>query len=187
LAKSPEVLPEEPRTSGNAKDGKWVALPGRHYGRNYWSCVWVGGRWVSGAAAVHAILRARGSDPKLIPTEVFAATGRKSTGIACQTSSAPAPRGQRVRSRARARPIEKVLPKLKNVSPCGDGWSARCPSHADSRNSLSIAEGADGRVLIFCHAGCLIEDIVDDLNIKMSDLFDRRSRRRRLRDGGDEE
>jgi hypothetical protein len=185
FAKAPEVFPKEPKTSGKAKDGNLVPLPGRHDSRGCWACVWVG-HWASGVEAVHAILETRGSDPKLIPAEVFAATEGKSSGKACPTSRAPVPRGQRVHSLARARPIDKVLPKLKNVTPSGSGWTARCPGHADSHNSLSVAEGDDGRVLVFCHAGCLIDDIVDALDLKMRDLFDRRSRHRRVRDEGEE-
>jgi putative DNA primase/helicase len=39
----------------------------------------------------------------------------------------------------------------------GKGFIARCPAHADRTPSLSIedsADGADGSVLIYCHAGC---------------------------------
>jgi hypothetical protein len=35
----------------------------------------------------------------------------------------------------------------------GDGWKARCPAHYDRTPSLSIRE-ADGKVLMYCHAGC---------------------------------
>jgi len=36
----------------------------------------------------------------------------------------------------------------------GSGWLARCPAHPDRTPSLSIAEGAGGRVLLHCLAGC---------------------------------
>lgn len=36
----------------------------------------------------------------------------------------------------------------------GSRWLARCPAHDDHRPSLSIAEGAGGRVLLRCWAGC---------------------------------
>jgi hypothetical protein len=36
----------------------------------------------------------------------------------------------------------------------GRGWVARCPAHRDRHPSLSIAEGADGRLLLRCFAGC---------------------------------
>jgi hypothetical protein len=34
----------------------------------------------------------------------------------------------------------------------GAGWIARCPAHHDKDPSLSL-HGADGKVLVHCHAG----------------------------------
>jgi putative DNA primase/helicase len=36
----------------------------------------------------------------------------------------------------------------------GRGWMARCPAHDDRSPSLSIADGAEGRILLTCFAGC---------------------------------
>lgn len=38
--------------------------------------------------------------------------------------------------------------------------SARCPAHGDKHPSLSLANGADGRLLLRCHAGCDFPEIV---------------------------
>lgn len=39
--------------------------------------------------------------------------------------------------------------------PAGDGrWMARCPAHSDHTPSLSVREGAGGKVLVHCWAGC---------------------------------
>lgn len=38
-------------------------------------------------------------------------------------------------------------------------WQARCPAHPDRVQSLSIT-AADGRVLLYCHAGCKFNDII---------------------------
>src|SRR5262245_7667064 len=84
---------------------------------------------------------------------------------------------ERYRSLDRPRPIEKVLARLANVTPCGHGWSAICPGHGDRIPSLSVVEGGDGRVLMKCHAGCWIGDIVEELGLTMRDLFGRRRRR----------
>jgi hypothetical protein len=46
---------------------------------------------------------------------------------------------------------------------CGPGWIARCPAHDDRKPSLSIAEGADGRVLVHCHAGCPQDLVIEAL------------------------
>ena len=48
----------------------------------------------------------------------------------------------------------------------GRGWVARCPAHDDRNPSLSIAEGRDGRPLLFCFAGCQWPDIRDALQAK---------------------
>ena len=53
----------------------------------------------------------------------------------------------------------------------GAGWSARCPGHDDHNASLSISTGADGRILLKCHAGCSAESIVAALGLTLGDLF----------------
>lgn len=70
------------------------------------------------------------------------------------------------------RPIDKILSKSKEVKKQGDGYLACCPAHDDTNPSLSIAEGRDGRVLLFCHAGCELTRILQALGLKTSDLFD---------------
>jgi excisionase family DNA binding protein len=84
-----------------------------------------------------------------------------------------------VRSGAKAakmasKPVVRVLRLVDNVAECSAGWTARCPAHADNVNSLSIGEGANGRVLIFCHAGCTFEEIIGALGLRVRDLFVRR-------------
>lgn len=53
----------------------------------------------------------------------------------------------------------------------GTGWTARCCGHDDKTASLSVSAGADGRVLLKCHAGCTAENIVGALGLKLADLF----------------
>jgi len=66
-----------------------------------------------------------------------------------------------------------ILSSLKGVKRNGGGWTALCPAHDDSRASLSITEGKDGRILIKCHAGCTVERIVGALDLTIKDLFPR--------------
>ena len=42
----------------------------------------------------------------------------------------------------------------------GATWMARCPAHDDSRPSLSISAGKNGKVLVRCHAGCDQRDVI---------------------------
>lgn len=50
--------------------------------------------------------------------------------------------------------LDGVLGALEGVQRSGGGWVARCPAHQDREPSLSIGQGADGRVLLHCFAGC---------------------------------
>jgi hypothetical protein len=67
--------------------------------------------------------------------------------------------------------IESILGNLDHVQRSGKRWTARCPAHDDPRDSLSISEGNDHRLLLHCHAGCRPEAIVKALGIDMRDLF----------------
>lgn len=69
-------------------------------------------------------------------------------------------------------PVLRVLSSLEGVRSTGsDTWLARCPSHDDRSPSLSIREGSDGRVLIYCFAGCGASDVVSALGLDFADLF----------------
>ncbi len=50
-------------------------------------------------------------------------------------------------------------------------FTARCPAHEDRHNSLSVGLGADGRILLKCHAGCEVPAILAALGLQMADLF----------------
>jgi hypothetical protein len=48
-----------------------------------------------------------------------------------------------------------------------------CPAHEDRTPSLSVDTGNDGRVLLKCHAGCRVSDIVSGLGLTFTDLYDK--------------
>lgn len=81
-------------------------------------------------------------------------------------------------------PVERILARLENVRPSGEGWSARCPAHDDRMNSLSIGQGEDGRALVHCFAGCETNHVVGAIGLKMSHLFPDPGRGGRERKGG---
>jgi putative DNA primase/helicase len=56
--------------------------------------------------------------------------------------------------------LEEFLNRVGGVCPRGKGYSAKCPSHDDQRQSLSIDAGRDGSLLLHCHAGCSFEEIL---------------------------
>ncbi len=72
-------------------------------------------------------------------------------------------------------PWHRVLSELAagghKITNASGGVMAQCPSHADTTPSLSIKEGDDGRVLLYCFAGCETETIVAALGLTMADLF----------------
>lgn len=72
------------------------------------------------------------------------------------------------------RPVELVqaqLLKETGFAPPRPTMDWRCPAHDDSTASLSVSEGADGRVLLHCHAGCDLDVILDRLHLEPTDLF----------------
>jgi hypothetical protein len=52
-------------------------------------------------------------------------------------------------------------------------WRALCPCsvHNGSSRKLSITEGHNGRVLVYCFAGCKTRDVMTSLGLRMADLF----------------
>lgn len=69
--------------------------------------------------------------------------------------------------------IEEFLSRLDGVQQGADAtrWTAKCPSHDDSQNSLGVHLTDDGKILLKCYAGCSAEEIVAAMGLKMSDLF----------------
>lgn len=67
---------------------------------------------------------------------------------------------------------DALLSRLDGLRETGPSrWIAKCPSHDDRSPSLSIRELDDGRILIYCFAGCSALDVLDALGLMMSDLF----------------
>ncbi|MFQ5853799.1 MAG: hypothetical protein ACE5JU_24845 [Candidatus Binatia bacterium] len=67
--------------------------------------------------------------------------------------------------------VENFLSRLDQVRHSSGRWTARCPAHKDHSPSLSIAEGAAGRIVVHCFAGCSVEEIVEALGLTLGDLF----------------
>ena len=67
--------------------------------------------------------------------------------------------------------LSEVLQRLNKVKGHGNQYSALCPAHDDENASLSISQGADGKILLKCQAGCCTEDIISAMGLKMSNLF----------------
>lgn len=71
-------------------------------------------------------------------------------------------------------PIETLFARLDAVAETARGkWVARCPAHNDKSPSLSIKETTDGVVLLRCFAGCSAFEVVNAIDLELSDLFPR--------------
>ena len=71
-------------------------------------------------------------------------------------------------------PLHLLLDRLENVKPIGDGYRACCPAHeSKSRNTLTIKQADDGRVLLHDFGGCSALDVVHGLGLELSDLFEK--------------
>lgn len=69
-------------------------------------------------------------------------------------------------------PLQRISEEIERVtSKPVRGGKAHCPAHDDTKASLSIGEGDDGRVLMNCHAGCTFESIMLSLNLDVTDAF----------------
>src|SRR6266576_728827 len=71
---------------------------------------------------------------------------------------------------ARMKNLEAILEQLNGVRRNGAGWKALCPAHADKDPSLSINE-RDGKILLYCHAGCSQVAVLAAAKINPRELF----------------
>ena len=67
--------------------------------------------------------------------------------------------------------LERVLNRLNRVSSAGNGFSACCPAHDDETPSLSVTQ-KDDKILVHCHAGCDVEEVVSAIGLEARDLFE---------------
>ena len=68
--------------------------------------------------------------------------------------------------------VDALLSRLEKVKPTGQGrWLACCPAHKDKSPSLSVSYTSDGVVLIHCHTGCDIKEILSAVSMSFEELF----------------
>lgn len=79
----------------------------------------------------------------------------------------------RVSTTAQARPVDRVEAALITHGCTGRNSMWTCPAHDDQNPSLSLSEGADGRALLWCHAGCSSDAVLAALGLTTADLYER--------------
>lgn len=65
----------------------------------------------------------------------------------------------------------EILTRFDNAVKTNSGYSVRCPAHDDSKNSLSISQGSEGKTLVHCQAGCDLDAVLSAVELKKADLF----------------
>lgn len=71
--------------------------------------------------------------------------------------------------------LEEIVQRFDKASKTGaDSYQCCCSAHDDKKASLSIKKGND-TILLYCHAGCDIKDILRKAGLKMSDLYNEKS------------
>lgn len=73
-------------------------------------------------------------------------------------------------SPAVARVLDALRERGSEPREAGKEWKARCPAHEDANPSLSVSEGAEGRALVKCMAGCQTAAVVAALGLRFADL-----------------
>ena len=67
--------------------------------------------------------------------------------------------------------LQDFLSRLDGVKGYNNQYSAKCPAHDDHNASLSVSTGKDGKIIMKCHAGCEVKDILFSLGLAEKDLF----------------
>jgi predicted P-loop ATPase len=62
--------------------------------------------------------------------------------------------------------LAEIAAALGGAQRTGNGYDCRCPAHEDRTASLSISQAEDGRLLVYCHAGCTWESVRDALQAR---------------------
>lgn len=67
---------------------------------------------------------------------------------------------------------QRLLDRLEKVQSVGKGkWKACCPAHEDREPSLAIREADDGRLLVYCFAGCSAAEVLAAVGLSLGDLY----------------
>lgn len=67
--------------------------------------------------------------------------------------------------------IEEIIGRFPNAKKIGEkSFQVKCKSHKDDKASLTITE-EDNKILMHCHAGCSLNQILSSIGLQEKDLF----------------
>ena len=66
---------------------------------------------------------------------------------------------------------KEFLSHFDKHTPTTKGVLVKCPGHEDSKASLQVYEGSDGKILLHCFAGCTTATVLAAMNLTLKDLF----------------
>ncbi len=90
----------------------------------------------------------------------------------------PIPQAEQAQGEVLSPELARVIGLLESAKKESPGqWIAKCPTHDDSTASLAVTQGEDGRVLLYCGAGCDTKDVLGALGLKFSDLSPQKERK----------
>jgi hypothetical protein len=64
-----------------------------------------------------------------------------------------------------------VIAHFQGAKKAGESVKCLCPNHNDSNPSLAIREGEEGKILVYCHAGCSTYDVLKLAGLRMEHLM----------------
>lgn len=75
--------------------------------------------------------------------------------------------------------FDQIIDRLENAKPyksakayISKATRASCPScRGDSKTKLNVSLTSDGNILLYCHAGCDINTILNSMGLDISDLY----------------
>lgn len=66
--------------------------------------------------------------------------------------------------------LEEFVGRLDGVRPSGQGYTACCPHHGDTKPSLMVKAGEDVPIVFHCHVGCSPEKILATMGLSWADI-----------------
>lgn len=63
-----------------------------------------------------------------------------------------------------------LLDELDGVEEKSGYWTALCPAHGDTTNSLSVRDGDNGGTVVKCHTGCSAAEVVQAVGFTLSQI-----------------